>query len=153
MVSRASTTSLRIRRVNPPLAAPTLSELGLVTVPVNSDPPNAPVMGATTPLWTIDARPLGAVFQAGSLWTLHNVDVSGRSGVRWYRIDPIAATLQSMGTIDDPVRSYFFGSIAVNPNGDFAIGCAGAHAGEFAGAWYSGDWRAIRRVRRRRPQC
>jgi hypothetical protein len=137
MVSRADQTSLRLRRVLPPLSAPTLVELGFVSVPFNSTPPDMPVQGSI-PLWTIDARPLGTVFQAGSLWTLHSIDVAGRAAVRWYEIDPLALVTLQVGTIDDPARSYSFPSLAVNANGDVAFGFAGSKSSEFASAWTAG---------------
>lgn len=137
MISRASQTDLRIRRVDPPLTAPALVELGLVAVPFNSTPPDAVVQGSI-PLWTIDARPLGAIFQNGSLWTVHCIDVGGRAAVRWYQIDPLALATQQVGTIDDATRHYFFPSMAVNANGDVAFGFAGSKSNEFAGAWYAG---------------
>lgn len=137
LVSRASGTSLRLRRINPPLTAPTLTEVGMVPVPLNNDPPNAAVQGSIA-LATIDARPQTTVYQAGSVWTSHTINVGGRAGVRWYQINPGTVTTQQVGTIDDPVRHYFFPSLAVNSNGDVALGMAGSHAGEFGGAWYAG---------------
>ena len=81
-ISRAGSSTLRLRRVNPPLNAPTLTDLGTISIPSHSSAPTAPALGSTTNINTIDARPMNAVFRNGSVYTIHNISVNGRAGCR-----------------------------------------------------------------------
>ena len=134
----ASATSLRLRRVNPPLTAPTLTTLTSVTVPNNASPPNAPVLGSSIPLDTIDARLMSAVFRDGFIWTTHTVAVSGRAACRWYKVVGNTSALSQSGTVDDPSLYYFDPSISVNINGDVVMGFSGSKSSQFASAYYTG---------------
>ena len=138
LVSRSGSTGLRVRRVNPPLTAPTLTEVGVVTVPSNSDPPDAPALGSSVGLNTVDARPMMSVYRDGSLWTAHTVAVSGRAACRWYqiRVNPLA--LVQYGTVADTTLHYFFPSIMVNDRGDAVLGCTGSSAAQYAACYYTG---------------
>ncbi|MBK8979454.1 MAG: hypothetical protein IPM29_26440 [Planctomycetes bacterium] len=138
LVSRSSSTSLRLRRVQPPLTAPQLFEAGLVPVPSHGSPPDAPALGSSTPLSTIDYRPMNAVYRNGSVWTAHGVSVSSRAAVRWYEIATPTATTRQVGTISDAIYHYFYGSIAVDARGDVALGFSGSHGGVYAGAFVTG---------------
>jgi hypothetical protein len=134
----ASSSSLRVRRINPPLTAPTLAEVGMVTVPSFSDPPNAPAQGSSTPLNTVDDRLMMAVYRAGSLWTCHTIDVSGRAGCRWYQINPATLALVQWGNVADSSLHYYFPSIMVNQAGDAVMGFTGSNASQYAGCYYTG---------------
>ncbi len=134
-VSRRSSTSLRIRRVNPPLTAPTLTEMGFASIPFHSSPPNAPARGSTRPLSTIDWRPMNAVYRNGSIYTAQGVNVAGRSAVRWYEIRVSPLSTRQVGTISDRLWSYFYGTVAVDKNGDVGIGFSGSHAGVYASSF------------------
>lgn len=136
-VSRRSSTRLRLRRVNPPLTSPTLTEVGNVTIPSHSSPPNAPAKGSTTPISTIDTRPMNAVFRNGSIYTIHGISVSGRSGCRWYQCSTTAA-LQQYGTISDLLWYYYYGSIAVDAQNNVGIGFSGSHAGVYCSTFVCG---------------
>jgi hypothetical protein len=138
LVSRRNATSLRIRRVNPPLTAPTLTEVGNVTIPNHSGPPDVPALGSVAPLDALDTRPMNAVYRNGSVWTAHGISVSSRAAIRWYQINPVSVTTQQVGTISDPVLGYMDGSISVNSNGDLALGFSGSHAGQHAAAYFTG---------------
>jgi hypothetical protein len=131
-VSRASATSLRLRRVNPPLTAPTQSSVALVTVPSHSNAPTAPALGSSPGLNAIDTRPMNAVFRNGSVWTIHNISSSGRAACRWYELRTATPGLVQYGTINDPVWSYYFGSVAVDAAGNVGFGFSGSHAGVYA---------------------
>jgi hypothetical protein len=133
-----STNRLRVRRVNPPLTSPTLTQVGYVTVLPHNSPPDAPALGSSTPLDTVGDRLMMAVYRDGSLWTAHTVDVGGRAACRWYQLDPVTPALRQSGTVSDPVRYYFFPSIMVNRYGHVAMGFTGSSSSEYAGAYYTG---------------
>ena len=130
-VSRQSSTQFRVRRVNPPLTAPTLTNVGSVTVPANSPAPNAPAMGSNTNINTVDARPMNAVFRNGSIYTVHNINVNGRAGCRWYEIDASNLNLVQSGTIADSLWHYYFATVAVDAADSVGLGFSGSHAGVF----------------------
>ncbi|MEM7309131.1 MAG: hypothetical protein AAF682_20775 [Planctomycetota bacterium] len=135
LVSRKSSSSLRLRRVTGPLAAPALSEVGDVAVPAFSEAPDAPQAGTGILLTAGSTRPMNAVQRAGSVWTTHCVNVDGRAGVRWYEIDPAAPGLVQWGEVADPALSFFMPSIAVNANGEALLGFTGSGPLQFAGAY------------------
>jgi hypothetical protein len=78
------------------------------------------------------------VCRNGSLWTTHAVDVGGRAAVNWYEFDPATPAVIQEGTVSDPVRHYFFPSIAVNSVGDVLLGFSGSSPSIYAGGWYAG---------------
>jgi hypothetical protein len=110
LVSRSSRTSLRLRRILWVLGNPILSELGTVSVPSHSSPPSAPVLGANTPLSTIDYRPMNAVSRQGRVYTSQNVSANSMAAVRWYEIDASTRATLQVGTVTDPIWHYFYGS-------------------------------------------
>ena len=55
----------RIRRVSPPLTAPTMTNLGFVGTINGNAPPSAPALGSTFNLDTLDGRPMNAVYRNG----------------------------------------------------------------------------------------
>ena len=138
LVSWASSSSLRVRRINPPLTAPTLTEVGMVSVPSFSPAADAPALGSSTPLDTVDERLMMAVYRGSSLWTAHTINVSGRAGCRWYEIDAAAYTLVQSGNVADSTLWYFFPSIMVNENGAAAMGFTGSSPSQYAACYYTG---------------
>lgn len=137
-VSRASSTTLRVRLLTGLPSPPVLTEKGFVTVPSNSDPPDAPALGSTTPLDTVDSRLMNAVYRNGAIWTTHCINVDGRAASRWYKINIVNVTLADYGTIQDPVMYYFFPTIMVNTNDDVVMGFSGTCSGQYAAAYYTG---------------
>jgi len=137
-ISLNSSSSLKLRRVDPPLTSPTLVDLGAVSVPSFGDPPNAPALGSTTPVNTVGDRLMMSVYRDGSIWTSHTISVSGKAGCRWYEVDANSATLIQSGEVTDPVLYYYFPSIMVNQFGDVAMGFSGSHAGIYVGCYYTG---------------
>ncbi|MHC4943626.1 MAG: hypothetical protein ACYTG7_11470 [Planctomycetota bacterium] len=138
LVSIASSTGIRVRRIDGPLTAPTLVEAGIVSVPGFSDPPNAPALGSTVPLNTVDDRLMMAVYRDGSIWTSHTIDVNGRAACRWYEINSASISLNQWGNVADDTLYYFFPAIMVNQFGDAVMGFTGSHAGIYAGCFYTG---------------
>jgi hypothetical protein len=138
LVSRRSSTVIRVRRIAPPLSAPTLVEVGSASVPSHASPPNAPALGSATAVSTIDHRPMNAVFRNGSVWMAHGVDDGGRAAVRWYEIGVSPLATRQVGTVSDPLWHYYYGSIAVDARGDVAIGMSGSHQGSWINAFATG---------------
>lgn len=139
-ISRNSSTTLRLRRLDGPSTAPTLVNAGVVTVPAHLAPPDAPALGSTVPLETLDARLTGGVYRDGVIWTAHAIDVDGRAACRWYALAPAAPSpvLLQSGTVSDPVLSFCYPAIMVNAHGDAAMGFSGSHAGQYAAAYFTG---------------
>ncbi len=137
-VSRRSSTGLRLRVINPPLAAPTLTELGTVVVPLGSDPPSAPALGSTVNLSTVGTRLMNAVYRNGSVWTGHTIAKGMRAACRWYELDTATVTATQVGTVKDDELFYFFPGISVNANGDAVLGFTASSANMYAGAYYTG---------------
>lgn len=135
LVSRSSRTSLRLRSIQWNAGTPSLSELGSVVIPNHSSPPGAPVLGANTPLSTIDNRPMNAVSRQGRVYTSQNVSANGMAAVRWYEIDASTRSTLQVGTVTDPVWHYFYGSIAVDAAGNIGLGFSGSHAGSYGSAF------------------
>ncbi len=140
VVSRTSSLSqLRIRRIDPPLTAPTLTQLGFVSIGSNGVAPNAPALGSTTVVDTGgDARLMMSVFRNGCLWTTHCISQSGRAAVDWYQVDVNPLSLVQSGTIYDSGMYYYYPSLMVNSNDDMVIGFSGSNATQFIGAYYAG---------------
>ena len=139
LVSLASSTGLRVRRVNPPLTAPSVTELGIITIPTVGFPPNTPAMGSTVPLNSVGDRFMNAVYRNGSVWTAHCVEASGRAGARWYEVDVTGApSLVQVGTVTDPVLYFSFPTLDVNVNDDVLMGFSGSSPVNFGGGYVAG---------------
>ncbi len=137
-VSRQSSTLLRLRRVNPPLTAPTLTQVASIGIPSHSAAPTAPALGSTTNINTIDSRPMNAVFRNGSVYTVHNISVNSRAGCRWYQLSPTSGSVVQSGTLADPLWHYYFGAIAVDAQNNVGLGFSGSHAGVYCSTFISG---------------
>lgn len=138
LISRSGSTTLRLRQITGNLTSPTLVEKGLVTVPSNSSGPDAPQQGTSATLSTVDSRPMNAVYRNGFVWMTHCINVSGRAAVRWYQINVANNQATQVGTISDPVISYFMPGITVNAADQMLIGFTGSSPSQFAGAYMTG---------------
>ena len=124
-------------RVNPPLTAPTLTNLGSSHIPGWGAPPNAPSQGGSA-LDTLDGRLMNAVYRNGSVWTAHAVAQGGKSVARWYQIAVSPIALAQSGTIDDPTRYYFMPGISVNANDNMVVGFTGSSSSQYAASYVTG---------------
>ena len=130
--------SMRLRRVNPPLSNPTLSTLSNVSIGSWSSPPNAPAQGSSGNMDTLDGRLMNALWRNGSVWATHGVSRSNRAAVRWYQVAVPGMSLVQSGTIDDPSLHYYMPSIAVNAADEVALGFSASNANQYVGAYWSG---------------
>lgn len=141
-VTGSSASSIRFRRVNPPMTAPTLTTVATVGVNSYSTPPDAPSMGSGVALDTIDVRIINALYRNGFFYATHCINVGGRAAVRWYKFQENASspfiTLSQQGNVTDATRHYFMPSLTVNNSGHMVLGFSGSHAGEFASSYYCG---------------
>jgi hypothetical protein len=137
-VSRQSSTSLRLRHLLPPLSAPTLVESGSIAVPSHSSPPNAPALGSTTPISTLDTRPMNAVYRDGSVWIAQGISFNSRAACRFYQLGTAPLSLVQYGTVADPVWHYYYPSLAVDRDGNVGLGCSGSHAGVYCSSFLTG---------------
>jgi hypothetical protein len=138
LISRVDSNTQRIRRIDPPLANPTMTEVGFVDTISGSSPPSAPALGSNFNLDTLDGRPMNAVYRNGAIWMAHCVSKSGRAAINWYKIQAATATVLDQGSVTDPVMSFFMPSIAVNADDGVLIGFTASSPSLFAGAWYTG---------------
>ncbi|MEW6249688.1 MAG: hypothetical protein AB1716_03515, partial [Planctomycetota bacterium] len=138
LVSWQTSNALRVRRIEPPLTAPTLNELGAIAVNGFSDPPLAAALGSSTPLDTVDRRLMMALYRDGSIWTCHTINVNSRAGCRWYELNPIARSVVQWGNVADPVLHFFFPSLMVNSRGDVVMGFTGSSGSQYPGCYYTG---------------
>ncbi|WP_420263644.1 hypothetical protein [Candidatus Magnetominusculus dajiuhuensis] len=124
-----------------------LGDIVVQSYPVVDSLPGAPQQGSTKTIVTNDTRMLNAVCRGGYLWATHTVTNSTgvKTEVAWYQINPSLAskTLASAGSpvqegrVSDTSLFYYFPSIAVNANGDAAIGFSGSSSSTYAGGYYT----------------
>ena len=138
LVSRQSSTLLRVRHVLPPLTSPVLVETGSVAVSSHGNPPSAPALGSTTNISTLDTRPMNAVYRNGSIWVAQGISFGGRAACRWYEIDTAPLGLAQFGTVADPVWHYYYPSISVDSRGHVGFGFSGSHAGVYCSSFVTG---------------
>ncbi len=138
IISRRTSTSLRIRRVDPPMTNPTLVTVGNVTIPSHNSPPDAAALGSNVPLDTVGHRIVNAVYRDGSIWCAHTIGIGARAACRWYEIDPVTRSLIQSGTISAPQMHYFYPTLTVNRFGGVAMGFSGSSSSTFAACFYSG---------------
>lgn len=136
--ARQNRLGIRLRRIQWAGQAPSLIELGTVPVPYFQPAPNAPALGSTVPISVIDPRLMNAVSRQGRIYTSHDVNVGGRAGVRWYEIDAASLSTIQVGTVSDPVFSYYYGSISVDQAGSVGLGFSGSHADSYVSAFVTG---------------
>ncbi len=140
---------LRIQRFSYP--GPVLADLGFIRVADFEFDTlgDAPQGGCSQTIDTGDKRLSNVVLRNGHLWTTHHVDDPvkdgvGKTEVAWYEIDPSLANANGtnpavqQGRVSDPVRWYYYPSIAVNDSGSVALGFSGSDAATFAGGFYTG---------------
>ena len=107
---------------------------GFITIPARRNPDPAPQSGSSATLDTGDTRFSAHVIEQGTnIWAVQAVDISGRTGIAWYRIDAASGDLLDNGTIADNSLSFYYPSIAVNETGDIVIGFSGSSPSTFAG--------------------
>ena len=109
---------------------------GNVAVPAYSAAPDADQPGPKANINVGDPRfGSSVVLNNGELWGIHTVNVGGRAGARWYRINESTNTLIESGTISHPSLAYFYPSIAVNDLGDVVVGFSGTDPTTFVGSY------------------
>ena len=91
-----------------------------------------------------DTRILNVVYRNGHLYATHTVSdgTNTKTEVAWYEIAPSPLALVQQGRVSDPTRFYYYPSIAVNANGDIALGFSGSSPTEteftsFASGYYT----------------
>ena len=136
--SAGASNTIHLRRVNPPLTAPTLTDLSTVAVTSFSAPPTAPALGSTTNLDTVDQRLMMAVYRNGAVWTAHTISSGGRAACRWYQIQVSPKAVLQSGTVSSSTLYYFFPSIMVNSSGAVVMGFTGSNSSQYAGCYYTG---------------
>lgn len=120
---------------------PTLSSLGAVEVSPYPFIPTSLPTAPQTQIDTGDTRILNVVYRNGHLYATHTVSdgTNTKTEVAWYEIAPSPLALVQQGRVSDPTRFYYYPSIAVNANGDIALGFSGSGSSptEFAGGYYT----------------
>lgn len=137
-VSRRNTTSLRVRRVDPPMSNPSLIFVGNLPVASQSSPPNAPSLGSNVPLDSVGTRLMMGVYRNGSIWTCHAINSGNRAAARWYQFNPTTLSVIQFGTVSNPNLWFIFPSIMVNAAGDVVMAFTGSNPDMFASVYYTG---------------
>ncbi|MCA9199636.1 MAG: hypothetical protein KDA87_18975, partial [Planctomycetales bacterium] len=107
-----------------------------IAVPSTGSVPDAPQPNGAALLDTRDERFSASVIQQGnSIWAAQSVRQNNRAAVRWFELDAASGQVLQSGIIADPIRSYYYPSIAVNANGDVVIGFTGSSPIEYASAY------------------
>lgn len=144
LLSSYNSSLLKLSYISGSTSSPTFSTSPPRTMSVsnNSAPPDAQQPGGPNTIDTSDGRFAGNVILQGSyLWAVNAVSYSGRSALHWYRINPGTITsspsIAEQGIISDLTHDYYFGSIAVNPQGDVVIGYTRSGSTEVPSAYAS----------------
>ena len=138
-VSRLDVNNLRIRRVDPPITAPTISTLADPAVAFHLDPPNAPSLGSGVNIDTGDARISHTpVFRNGFIYAAHTINSGGRAAAQWFKIDTGSLTVVDSGIVSDPSLHFYYAHVSVNVCGDLVMGFSGSDANQFIGTYYTG---------------
>ncbi|GGA06998.1 PEP-CTERM sorting domain-containing protein [Okeania sp. KiyG1] len=101
---------------------------GNIFVPGFTGPPLAQQPGIPDTINTSNSRfSSNLVLKDGWVWGVHSIEVGGRSGLRWFKIDEANNTVVETGDIFDPNLDFYYGSIAVNDWKEVVIGfsCSG----------------------------
>lgn len=138
LVSERSSTTLRMRRIDPPMTAPTMTTLTVSGIPAYSDPPNAPALGSTTDISTVGSRLMNATYANGSIWCAHCINSGGRAAARWYELNAASNSLIQSGTVTDASLNYFYPTIAADADGNVVMGFSGSDATQYVGCYYTG---------------
>lgn len=105
---------------------------GMVILPQSFTAPlNAPQPGNTGDLLdTSDGRFGGSAVRVGSdIWAVNSIDVNGKAGLQWYKIDGGNYALKQSGVISDPNLYFFTPSISADNSGRVVIGFSGSGTG------------------------
>lgn len=110
----------------------------IAAYPFLDDLPQAPQAGSDNTIHTSDPRLLNVVYRNGALWTVHAVQspATVKTEIAWYRITPGTGAVAE-GRISDPVRWYYYPSIAVNQDNVAAVGFSGSSSREYIGGYYT----------------
>ncbi|MCG6550965.1 MAG: hypothetical protein L7F77_01460 [Candidatus Magnetominusculus sp. LBB02] len=124
-----------------------LGDVVVNSYPALSDLPTAPQLGSSQNIATNDTRMLSAVCRGGYVWATHTVTnaAATKTEIAWYQVDPSKASLTlasaggpvQEGRVSDTSLFYYFPSIAVNANGDAALGFSGSSSAAYASAYYT----------------
>ncbi len=118
--------------------SPSLGDLGggFLTLPALGEPDPAPQLNNANTITTNDTRFSSNVIEQGTnIWAVQAVDTNGRSAIAWHRIDATTGAVVETGVISSSTLSYYFPSIAVNPNGDVVMGFSGSSSSTYASAY------------------
>jgi hypothetical protein len=143
LVSEGASAQLLLTQIDNTSGTPVVHPPVSVPIAPYSSPfpfPGAPQLGLgnDNAIHTSDTRVLNVVYRNGSVWATHHVvGPSGKVEVAWYRIDPGTGAVESQGRIGDPIRWYYYPSIAVNKDNVAAIGFSGSSTTEYVGGYYT----------------
>lgn len=142
---------LTVIRIEDPLGTPTFSNQSVNTGDIDASPedydtPDAPQAGTSTRIETNDRRALNAVWRDNALWVTAQVVPpvgidAGQTTAHWWKLDtsagPVAVLDQGdVGGEEIAAGAHtFFPAIAVNINGEAAIGFALSAPTIYCGAY------------------
>lgn len=127
--------------IDGPVASPSLSGIGsagFVTLPSagTARPAEQPGPSQNLDICCNDSRfNSNFVLQNGALWAVRAVDVNGRAGVEWFRIDPDTNIILQTDRIVDDELDLYYPSIAVNEFDQVVVGFNGSSESQFVSAY------------------
>lgn len=139
MLSRFNNTSLARHTVTGSVASPSVTfNAAIIATSSAPSPVSAPQLGSSTLIQTNDNRISGNMIRInGELWGVTNTTRNTRSALYWFRINEVTNSVINQGFIEDPSRSFYFGSLGVNSQGAVVIGYSGSSPNDFVGTFAS----------------
>ncbi len=141
LLSSFNSTNLRLSNIPDVLnASPTISGGNFLAVTGNINTLDSRQPGGPNTIDSGDTRFGGNVVRQGNFyWSVNTITSAGHEVLRWYRIDAATGTLAESGLIGDGdvLHDYYYGSIAVNANGDAVIGYTRSGPSEVPGTYAS----------------
>ena len=136
-VSISGTSSIRLRSLLKPITTPTLVTVDTTNVGFLPQPPDIPSLGSAVDIDSVDRRLMNAVYRDGFIYTANAVDISGRAGIRWYKMTT-TGSIDDQGSVTDSELSFVMPTICVNHLGDIALGFSGGAPSQFMSCYYTG---------------
>jgi hypothetical protein len=131
--------ALMLARVTNPLGAPSITRYA---IPVSQwyVAGDAPQLGSSTLLDTVDDRLQKTVYRAGVLWTGHTVASSsgGNARVKFYRLDPLGSQgILDTEVVSDTVTRYFMPAIVPDDQGNAVAVFQGSSASIYPSIYHA----------------
>jgi len=139
LLSAFSDTTNKLSSITGTAAMPTLNTSGgFVMVTARTDPPTASQPNGDNTIDAGDTRFDSSVVKVkGELWGVQDISVNGHAGLNLVRMNAATGQVISETQIADPAHDYYYGSVAVNGQGQLVVGYTRSGSTEFASSYAS----------------